>query len=146
MKKVINALKTKLSDITIPAGIEAIYLYGSIVKNKLRADSDIDVAMLPSHKIDDFGRLELISKIQSIFTSLFLKAGFKQEVSVLDLRGKYTSLQLLYNVITEGLLAFERDTVQRLEFENAVKREYFDFEPFLRLLRKEKHGTLFQKV
>jgi predicted nucleotidyltransferase len=146
MKKVINALKTKLSDITIPAGIEAIYLYGSIVKNKVRADSDIDVAMLPSHKIDDFGRLELISKIQSIFTSLFLKAGFKQEVSVLDLRGKYTSLQLLYNVITEGLLAFERDTVQRLEFENAVKREYFDFEPFLRLLRKEKHGTLFQKV
>jgi len=146
MKKVINALKTKLSDITIPAGIEAIYLYGSIVKNKVRADSDIDVAMLPSHGLDDFGRLELISKIQSIFTSLFLKAGFKQEVSVLDLRGKYTSLQLLYNVITEGLLAFERDPAQRLEFENAVKREYFDFEPFLRLLRKEKHGTLFQKV
>ena len=146
MKKVINALKTKLSDITIPEGIEAIYLYGSIVKNKVRADSDIDVAMLPTHKIDDFGRLELISKIQSIFTSLFLKAGFKQEISVLDLRGKYSSLQLLYKVITEGVFVFERDRLQRLDFENAVKRDYFDFEPFLRLLRKEKHGTLFQKV
>jgi len=146
MKRVINSLKTNLSDITIPEGIEAVYLYGSIVKNRVRADSDIDVAILPSPRIDDFERLELISKIQSIFTSLFLKIGFKQDVSVLDLRGKYSSLQLLYKVITEGLLVFERDISQRLEFENAVKREYFDFVPFLRLLRKEKYGTLFQKV
>jgi predicted nucleotidyltransferase len=146
MKTVINSLKVKLLDITIPEGVEAIYLYGSIVKNRVRADSDIDVAMLPSYGIDDFEKLELISKIQSIFASLFFKAGFKQEVSVLDLRGKYSSLQLLYKVITAGILVFERDRLQRLDFENAVKREYFDFEPFLRLLRKEKHGTLFQKV
>lgn len=146
MKMVINSLKMKLLDITIPEGVEAIYLYGSIVKNRVRADSDIDVAMLPSYGIDDFEKLELISKIQSIFASLFLKEGFKQEVSVLDLRGKYSSFQLLYKVITAGVLVFERDRLQRLDFENAVKREYFDFEPFLRLLRKEKHGTLFQKV
>jgi len=146
MKMVINSLKMKLLDITIPEGVEAIYLYGSIVKNRVRADSDIDVAMLPSYGIDDFEKLELISKIQSIFASLFLNAGFKQEISILDLRGKYSSLQLLYKVITAGVLVFERDRLERLDFENAVKREYFDFEPFLRLLRKEKHGTLFQKV
>ena len=146
MKMVINSLKMKLLDITIPEGVEAIYLYGSIVKNRVRADSDIDVAMLPSYGIDDFEKLELISKIQSIFASLFLNAGFKQEISILDLRGKYSSLQLLYKVITAGVLVFERDRLERLDFENAVKREYFDFEPFLRLLRKEKHGDLFQKV
>ena len=146
MKRVINSLKSKLSDVTIPGGVDAIYLYGSIVTNRVRADSDIDVAILPSPGIDDFERLEIISKIQSIFASLFLKAGFKQEISVLDLRGKYSSLQLLYKVITAGVLVFERARLQRLDFENAVKREYFDFEPFLRLLRKEKHGTLFQKV
>jgi predicted nucleotidyltransferase len=145
MKRVINSLKSKLSDVAIPGGVEAIYLYGSIVTNRVRADSDIDVAILPSPGIDDLKRLELISKIQSIFAFLFSKTGFKQEISVLDLRGKYSSIQLLYKVITEGVLVFQRDRLHRLDFENAVKREYFDFKPFLKLLRKEKYRTLSQR-
>ncbi|MBE0425972.1 MAG: nucleotidyltransferase domain-containing protein [Nitrospirae bacterium] len=32
--------------------IAAIYVYGSIVKGRLRNDSDIDIAMLPSFEIN----------------------------------------------------------------------------------------------
>ncbi len=146
MNRLIHSLKSNLSTLTIPVDVKAIYLYGSMVSGRIRKDSDLDVAILLSHKLNHFRRLELISKIESIFTSCLVESGLKQEVSVLDLRGKYVSFQLQYRVLTEGILVFERDPSQRLEFENAVKREYFDFLPFLKFLRKAKYGNLSQKV
>ncbi len=130
----------------MPNDIAAIYLYGSVVKGRLRADSDIDIAMLPFYDVDAFRRLELISKVEGIFTSLLREIGIEREVSILDLRDKYVSLQLQYNIITKGVLVYEKDTSERLEFENAVKREYFDFEPYLRFLREKKYGDIPQKA
>lgn len=135
-----------LEEISMPEGITAIYIYGSILKGKLRSDSDIDIAMLPSYGINNLEKLQLISKIESIFTSFFKSMGHNREVSVLDMRGRYVSLQLLYKIITEGMPVYEKDVLQRLEFENAIKREYFDFKPYLMHLRERKYGDLLQKA
>lgn len=146
MKKVVNYIKSEIKNVRIPVGIDAIYIYGSILKDNLRKDSDIDLAILPSLENDNLKKLELISKIEAIFTSLFANLGFKQEISILDLRAKYVSVQLLYKVITEGVLIYEKERYSKIEFENFVKREYFDFMPYLKFLRRIKNGKLYQKV
>jgi len=67
-------------------------------------------------------------------------------MSILDMRGRYVSVQLLYKIVTEGVLIYERDVAQRREFENAVKREYFDFGPYLVSLRERKYGHILQET
>lgn|GEM_PF-816492 len=143
---IINILKSQIKHASIPSGIDAIYLYGSAISGRLRKDSDIDIAMLASYDVEDSERLELISKAEAIFTLLLKKIGIQLEISIFDLRGKYASVQLQYKVITEGIALYTKDVSERLEFENAIKREYFDFEPYLRSLRKRKYGDILQKV
>jgi len=131
---------------SIPKEIIALYLYGSSVTGKLRNESDIDAAFLPSHKTTKEKRLIIIANVEGIIEKLFREMGISREISVLDLRDKYVSVSLQYKVITEGLLIYEKDAFERLEFENTVKREYFDFVPYLRYLRKRKYGYLLQKT
>jgi len=139
-------LQAKLGQVLIPDAIVAIYLYGSIVREKLRGDSDIDVAMLCSFEVGGIERIELISRLEAIFQTLRREMGLHQEVSILDLRGKYLSVELQYTVVTEGVLIYESDEDQRREFENAARREYFDFAPYLAFLRKRKSEQLLQKA
>lgn len=145
-RNIIDLLKSKIKEIPVPYRIAAIYVYGSGVQGRLRNDSDIDIAMLPSFETNDFEKLQLISKVDAIITSAIKSIGIDREVSVLDMRGRYVSLQLLYKIITEGALIHDSDPLQRTDFENAVKREYFDFEPYISYLRKRKYGDLYQKA
>ncbi|MEW6570751.1 MAG: nucleotidyltransferase domain-containing protein [Nitrospirota bacterium] len=139
-------MESKLKELSVPDGIAAIYVYGSIVQGRLRNESDIDIAILPSFEINDFEKLQLISKVAAIISSALKIMDIDREVSVLDMRGRYVSLTLLYKIITEGALIYDRDTAQRIDFENAVKRDYFDFVPYLLYLRKRKYGDLYQKA
>lgn len=149
MKKqnLIKILKRKLESNNIDKRIVALYLYGSIISGKrLRNDSDIDIAMLVSHETGNMERVGLISKIEELFTNIFISLGINNQISVLDMRSKYASLQLLYEVITKGVCIYEREYYERLEFENLVKREYFDFVPFLKKLRQVKYGFIYPKT
>jgi len=130
----------------IPKEIIALYLYGSSVTGKLRKESDIDIAFLPSHKTAEEERLIIIAKVEGMIEKLLREMGTSREISVLDLRGKYVSVSLQYKVITKGILIYEKDARERIEFENTTKREYFDFVPYLRFLRKRKYGHLLQKI
>jgi predicted nucleotidyltransferase len=131
---------------SIPKEIVALYLFGSLVTGKLRKESDIDIAFLPSHKTVEEERLIVIAKVEGIIEKLLREMGISREISILDLRAKYVSVSLQYRVITEGILIYEKDALERLEFENSVKREYFDFAPYLTALRKRKYGHLLQKI
>ncbi len=135
-----------MKEIHIPDNIVAIYVYGSIIQGRLRNDSDIDIAILPSFETNDFEKLQLISKVAAIISSVLKTIGTNREVSVLDMRGRYVSIQLLYNIITKGLLLYDNNPIERIDFENAVKREYFDFIPYVLYLRKRKYGDLYKKV
>lgn len=143
---IIEILNSKLRCLLLPDAVEAVYLYGSLVRGRLRADSDIDIALLVAYGIDDMEKLEVIAKIEAIFTSLLKEMGFQQEVSILDLHGRYLSVELQYKVVTEGIPVYTKDLLKRLEFENSVKREYFDFSPYLRSLRERRYGHLLPKA
>lgn len=136
----IENVQFELKNYKIPEKIIALYIYGSILKGKLRTDSDIDVAFLPHYKVSEAKALELISIIEHIFTSIFRKFGIQNEVSVLNMRGKYVSIELLFNIIQTGVCIYEKSQDEHLEFKNFVIREYFDFKPFLYKLRIEKYG------
>jgi len=140
---VIKSLERGLETVAVPENIAALYIYGSLIKGKLRSDSDIDIAMLTFHDVEDMERLALIANIEALFTNMFTSTGLHHEVSVFDMRSKYASLQLLNEVVTKGICVYERMRDERLEFENIIKGEYFDFVPFLRSLRKRKYGFIY---
>jgi predicted nucleotidyltransferase len=145
-KNIIRTLKIKKKTSLIPEKVTAIYIYGSSLTGRLREESDIDVAILPAHGSTGEEILILISKIESIVGQLLNKAGVSREVSVADLRGKFIPLTFQYKIVTEGMLIYERDMIERAEFENAVKREYFDFVPYLQFIREKKYGHLRSKA
>ncbi len=145
-QKIADIFRSMLKHDQIPAEVVAIYIYGSAVIGRLREDSDIDVGLLASHRIDEFKRLEVISKIEALFSDIAKTVAIDLDVSILDLRAKYAALQLQYVVITSGELLFERDVSERMDFENMIKGEFFDFEPFVQSLRKIKYGDVLQEA
>ena len=50
---IINELELKDISSVVAEELTALYLYGSSVKGRLREESDVDIAILPSHKIDE---------------------------------------------------------------------------------------------
>jgi len=126
-RSISSLLEEKLDKGRLPEGIIALYLYGSVRQGRLRQDSDVDVAMLPSPVLTDSEKLQLIAQVEALFASALRDIGLPREVSVLEMRGKYVPLELLHQVISQGTLIYERDASERLEFENALQGEYFDF-------------------
>ncbi len=141
-----NLTRLKEMGNSVPEGVVAIYLYGSSIKGRLMAESDIDIAILPSYRTTEDERLILISKVESIVTKLLREIDIRREVSIVNLRNKFLALTLQYEIVTHGLLLYEKDKVERIEFENAIIGEYFDFIPYINLLRKRKYGYLREKV
>jgi predicted nucleotidyltransferase len=139
-------MKLKEMGFLMPEELVAVYLYGSSVTGKLRVESDIDIAILPSYKTSGDERLILISQVESIIAKILGEKGIRREISIVNLRDKFLSLTLQHKIVTEGLLLYEKESMERLEFENAVKREYFDFVPYLARLRKRKYGDLHAKI
>jgi len=138
--------KSKNLAASIPEKIAAIYLYGSSISGRLREESDIDIAILPLHDTTGEERLVLIAKIEAIVSKILKENGISREVSIADLRGRFIPITLQYKIVTEGILLYQRDAVERSEFENAVKREYFDFIPYLEYLREKIYGHIRPKV
>jgi predicted nucleotidyltransferase len=144
-REIIEKIPLEISHDDVPDEIVAIYLYGSILKGRLRLESDIDIAILPHYKVNEMKALELISKIESIFTKVFKKFGILNEVSIVNMRGKFVSIELLFNIILHGICVFEKSMDESLEFKNFVMREYLDFRPFLKKFRKEKYELIHQE-
>ncbi|MCX8118894.1 MAG: nucleotidyltransferase domain-containing protein [Desulfobacterota bacterium] len=88
---------------SLQEGRVAIYLYGSSVAGRLRAESDIDIAILPSYKATGDERLILISQVEGLIAKLLSQHGIRREISVVNLRDKFLSLSLQYKIVTEGL-------------------------------------------
>jgi predicted nucleotidyltransferase len=139
-------LKSKINPSSIPKEIIALYLYGSAIAGRLRKESDIDIAILISHNTTTEAKIGLMAIIESIFSKLLRRGNGLREISIVDLRGKFIPVTLQYKIITNGVLLYEKDAIERFEFENSVKSEYFDFVPYLRFLRKKKYGNIHSKA
>jgi len=147
MKNIVKTLN-RLNEIgnSLPEEIVAIYLFGSSITGRLRVESDIDVAILPSYRTTNDERLVLISKVESIIAKLLGEKNIRREVNIVNLRDRFLSLNLQYRIITGGILLYEKDRVERIEFENGVRGEFFDFALYTNLFRKKKYGDLHEKV
>jgi predicted nucleotidyltransferase len=142
MKYLYIRISDALKDIAVDPDISALYLYGSALTGKLRQDSDIDVAVLPSLNIKDDDVFALIAKAEDVVSRAARRIGLKQEVSVLNLQDKSGSVILKFNAAHKGKLIYakEEDVFYRRNFENALMGEYFDFKPYHERALRRKYG------
>lgn len=99
----------------------ALYIFGSAAKGALRADSDIDVAVLvdeakPGKK--NFERLK--REYYAASPDFSLRA---VDIVVLNTAPVY----LKYRILKTGTLLFEKDRKQRVAFTAKALTEYLDF-------------------
>lgn len=101
------------------------YLFGSFAYGDSIKESDIDVAVYLSPKLQpDFFDIRL-----SITEKLTRALGKEVDVVVLNIASPF----LRYTIIREGILAFEHQPERRIEFELKTMNDYFDYQPILRL-------------
>lgn len=100
---------------TFPS-LSAAYLFGSAAPDRLRADSDIDVAL-------DFGR-EFTSN-ERWHTTKALSVCMKREVDLIDFR--VASDELRHQILPTGRRLNARDAAAQSSYEPGVLSEYLDF-------------------
>jgi uncharacterized protein len=131
----IQSIKNVFNDFLVQRPeILAVYLFGSLAKDKSRNSSDIDVAFLfdrSFYKNDPYNSFS-IAQIMGADAG----KGVRTKVDVSILNG--ASLFFAYEVISTGICLYEKDTNERIRYEIAIKGQYFDFKPFIMQLRQNK--------
>lgn len=96
--------------------IIAAYFFGSMINEKARADSDLDLAVIVSDR-SKCQELDLLPEISQI--------SFPAEIdlSVVDLTA---SPLFLYQIIKNGLCIYEKTKKERFEFEADTLQIYYD--------------------
>ncbi len=114
--------------------IAAAYIFGSAITGRMRADSDIDVAVLlndriPARRRFDY-RLTLIADLGSALRRSDVDVVILNEAPPL----------LAHRVLSKGRLIFERSASARVRFQVQTANRYADmipaFETYIRYLKK----------
>jgi len=101
-----------------PAGLAAVYLFGSQARRTARKGSDVDLVLggPPDRIADELGQ------------------DLRREVQVVVLNR--APADLVHRVLRDGVLIHEGDRSARVRFEVAKRNEYFDLLPVLRRYRR----------
>ncbi|HBY56685.1 MAG TPA: nucleotidyltransferase domain-containing protein [Candidatus Atribacteria bacterium] len=125
----IEIIKNILSDTLAPS---LIYIFGSISKDKVRKDSDIDIAILADRQIDEYKLFILSQKLADVL---------KREVDLVDLKKASTVFQI--QIIKTGKLIYNSDNLQKMYFQMRAMREYaFLNEERMEIINKIKSRNL----
>jgi len=116
-KKIKKILANKLS-------AKLIYVFGSMVKDKVRNDSDIDIAILTDKQIDEY-TLYMVS--QQLADEL------KREVDIVDLRKASTVFKA--EILRTGKLIYNFNNKIKMAFQLNVLKQYA-------LLNEERKGII----
>lgn len=128
----INEIEEKIKTILVnELSPKLIYIFGSIVANRVRDDSDIDIAILTDKKIDEY-QLYMIS--QQLADEL------KREVDIVDLKDASTIFKA--EIIKNGKLIYNSDNLGKMYYQLEVLRDY----TFLNERRQEIIDKLKKKV
>lgn len=130
IEKRINAC---ISDsIEAKQSIKIAYLYGSVLHpEKFRHKSDIDLAFLLYPSL--YNKDPLISSAPAYMAATEIGLMAKRQTDVIILNA--ASIETAYQAVTTGIVLYEADHENRLEYESLVRGLYFDFKPFLQNLR-----------
>lgn len=131
MQDIVKELKKTFKAEKLPA-LVAVYLYGSAVKGLLRHESDIDIAVLPAPYTGKDEVLILIAQVEEIITKALSKLGIKKEISIMNMADRFASVLVLFSILSQGILIYESKKFRqyRIEFQNMILREYYDFIPY----------------
>ncbi|MBI4994532.1 nucleotidyltransferase domain-containing protein [Candidatus Peregrinibacteria bacterium] len=111
--------------------ISAAYLFGSAANGNERKDSDIDVAILLPADLSKKMRFEIRLALMHDLARVLDK---NVDVVILN---DIISLFFKYVIIKEGVLLYEKNESERIDFENRILSSYFDFQPFLNLYNRQ---------
>ena len=105
--------------------VQAAYLFGSHARGTAHKHSDIDVALIgPAAQLDPI-RLDILAD--------FVAEGLDR-IDLVLLDGAALTLQ--FEAVSPNCLAYARDDFDVGSFFSRTIREYFDFEPYLRIQRE----------
>ncbi len=112
------------------ADIVAAWLFGSVARGRERADSDVDVGvLLAGGRPKSLADLDHVASLQDR-----LSRAIGRQVDLVVLND--APPDLVYRVLRERMLLFERDHGRRIEFEVRARNEYFDLQPNLERYRR----------
>lgn len=101
--------------------VATVYLFGSQARKNIRAESDIDLAVLFTEKATE--------NFNNILTfTAELNDLLKKKVDICDIES--VDLLFTYRVLSEGKLVYKFDEEKRVAFETKLLRNYFDLKPF----------------
>lgn len=110
-------------------GIAAAWLFGSVARGTARPDSDVDVGVLfrvdPPRTLAGY-RFDLEADLEELLQ-------LPVQLVVLN----RAPVDLAFRVLRDGRLLVNQDPSRRIRFEVRTHNEYWDMEPYWRLLRKE---------
>lgn len=113
---------------THPHDLDAVYLFGSVARGTDRAESDVDVAILPRDSAGGtLGSLHL-----DLEGELERALGRVVQVVMLD----SAPVDLIHRVLRDGILVHEGDRSRRIAFEMRARNDYFDLVPVLERYRR----------
>ena len=119
-KKIKKILIDKLSP-------KLIYIFGSIITNRVRNDSDIDIAILTDKNIDEY---------QLYMMSQQLADDLKREVDIVDLKRASTVFKA--EVLRNGKLIYNSDNQEKMIFQLGVLQDY--------VFLNERRGEIINKL
>ncbi len=117
-----NQLKKSLAELFKSASVEFAYLGGSWARNCNAWWSDIDIFVsIPSFKkISPKEQLNLLATLNQEATDL---TGYENvEISILETM----PLHVQFNVISDGIVIFEKNTDERKQFLEKLLPRYYD--------------------
>jgi predicted nucleotidyltransferase len=105
--------------------VEAVFLFGSVAEGRAGAESDLDLAIVPSGAGLRERRLDLLSAL--------VRAGLDDvDLVFLDT----ADVVLRYEAVRPNFLIYARESFDRGEYYSRTLREYWDFLPYLELQRE----------
>jgi predicted nucleotidyltransferase len=105
--------------------VEAVFLFGSVAEGRAGAESDLDLAIVPSGAGLRERRLDLLSAL--------VRAGLDDvDLVFLDT----ADVVLRYEAVRPNFLIYARESFDHGEYYSRTLREYWDFLPYLELQRE----------
>lgn len=108
--------------------IEAVYLFGSHAQGRARADSDIDLAVVPRRGEDPPDKLDLLTELA--------RAGFDNvDILILDAEQMTRDYVLAYEAVRLNQVIYQTDDFARGTLYSKIVRQFLDFKPYLDVQR-----------
>lgn len=128
--EIITRLKEYAGPVFAKYPVEIAYLHGSVARGRPLPTSDVDVALVLTTLPRPYDRLKLELEIQAALEDAC-------QLSNLDVRTiNDAPIVVQGQIIQEGVLLYNRDKAQRVNFEVLTRKKYFDYLPTARRMEK----------